>query len=67
MISSETQLTLAMLRRQPRPGTATAGGTMKRPTGGRRNPVADLVLPEHRWVDSKQWHRGTPKKGGRAK
>ena len=67
MISAETQLTLAMLRQQPRTGSATAGGRMKRPTGGRRNPVAEHPLPEDRWIDSKEWHRGTPKKGGRAK
>jgi hypothetical protein len=67
MISAETQLTLAMLRRQPRPGCAAQSPGMKRPTGGRRNPVAGVVLPEDRWIDSKLWHRKPAKKGGRAK
>lgn len=66
MISAETQLTLAMLRRQPRPGSVATGSTVKRPTGGRRNPAAAVVLPEDRWIDSKLWHRKPAKQSRKA-
>lgn len=50
------QETLAMLRGLgPRPATAPA--PMKRPTGGRPNPVALHAEPDRRWTNSRHWKR----------